>query len=339
MYGGATGHATPLAAGTGRAVPFAPMASLPKAPRRLLIVDREREAIAAWLLERRPALDVRTAERAELTPADLEWADAYLGFRPPPHLALDRVPWVHSTGAGVDAYLFRRPFPPDTLLTRTGEPFGAQIGEWCVARALAITQELFPLAELQRQHRWEQRYIRPLRSSRVLVIGTGEVGRGVAAAFAGVGCIVHGASRSGEGRAPFVTVRRVDHLGEALAEAEFVVLTLPLTEATWHLVDESLLARCHGAVLMNVGRGAVVDEAAIIPALESGHLRAAALDVFEEEPLPTASPLWDHPRVIIAPHVAGLTTVAGAGASFLEVCAALERGERPLLAVDLDRGY
>jgi len=315
------------------------MASLPDVPRRLLLVDREREATAAWLVARRPGLEVRTMERAEVTAADLAWAEAYLGFRPPPEIPLTGVGWVHSTGAGVDAYLFRRPFPPETLLTRTGEPFGAQIGEWCVARALAITQELLGLAELQRQRRWEQRYVRPLRGSRVLVVGTGEVGRGVAAAFAGVGCVVHGASRGGEGRAPFITVRRVDHLGEAMAEAEFVVLTLPLTEATWHLVNADVLARCRGAVLMNVGRGALVEEGAIIPALDAGHLQAAALDVFEQEPLPPASPLWSDPRVIIAPHVAGLTTVAGAGQSFLDACAALERGERPPLAVDPARGY
>lgn len=315
------------------------MVRLPAVPSRLLIVDREREAIAGVLRDRRPGLEVRTRERAEVTREDLDWAQAYMGFRPPPHLPLEGVGWVHCTGAGVDAYLFRRPFPAGTLLTRTDEPFGVQIGEWCVARALAFTQDLLVLADQQRRHHWEQRYIRPLRGSRVLVVGTGEVGRGVAAAFQGMGCPVRGASRSGEPRAPFLTVRRVDHLPDAVAEAEIVILTLPLTEATWHLVDAALLSRARGALLMNVGRGALLDESALLPALDAGQLRGAALDVFEQEPLPADSPLWDDPRIIIAPHVAGLTTVSGAADSFLAVCAALERGEIPALAVDIARGY
>jgi phosphoglycerate dehydrogenase-like enzyme len=239
----------------------------------------------------------------------------------------------------VDAYLFRRPFPASTLLTRTDEPFGAQIGEWCVARALAISQDLLPLAEAQQRRQWSQRYLRELRGTRVLIVGTGEVGRGVAAAFLGLGCEVHGASRTGAAVAPFASVVPVDRLASAMAEAGILVVALPLTEATWHLVNADILAACRGAILMNVGRGPLVDEAAILPALAAGSLRAAALDVFTEEPLPTTSPLWADSRVIISPHIAGITTVAGAGGSFLSTYQALQRGERPPLAVDIERGY
>jgi phosphoglycerate dehydrogenase-like enzyme len=118
-----------------------------------------------------------------------------------------------------------------------------------------------------------------------------------------------------------------------------VVLALPLTEATWHLLDAALLARCRGAILLNVGRGALVEESALPGALDAGHLRAAALDVFEVEPLPAGSPLWADPRVVLTPHSAGITTVAGAGESFLQVYRALARGEAPVLTVDQSRGY
>jgi phosphoglycerate dehydrogenase-like enzyme len=313
--------------------------TLPPPPARLLIVDRDREALATWINERRPALEIRTRDRAEVSQAELDWADSYMGFRPPPSLSLDGIGWVHCTGAGVDGFLFRRPFPDHALLTRNDEPFGDQIGEWCLARALAVTQELPALLEVQHHRRWVPRELALLRGSRVLVVGTGEVGRGVAAAFAALGCTLHGVSRSGEARAPFETVTRVDNVAESLVQANFIVLTLPLTEATFHLVDGPLLAHCQGAVLMNAGRGALVDEAAIIPALEAGHLRTAVLDVFEEEPLLEDSPLWRDPRILISPHIAGLTTVAGAGGSFLQVCSALERGERPALAIDTARGY
>lgn len=312
---------------------------LPPPPRRLLVVDRDRDLVAAWIAERLPGLEIRTAERGALVAADLEWADAYLGFRPPGHLELDPLAWVHCTGAGVDAYLFRRRFPPGTLLTRTNEPFGDQIGEWCLARALAVTQELLPLADAQRQRRWAPRHLRPLRGARVVVVGTGEVGRGVATAFAGAGCEVHGVSQRGHPVAPFVSVTAVARLADACEGATILVLALPLTEGTWHLVNGAVLGRGQGTILMNVGRGALVEEAALLPALDAGHLRAAALDVFEIEPLPPDSPLWTDPRVMISPHIAGITTVAGAGGSFLEAYRALARGERPPLAVDVSRGY
>lgn len=312
---------------------------LPPPPRRLLIVDRDRDALAAWIAARTTGIEIRTADRNTLTATELAWADAYTGFRPPPDADLDGVAWVHCTGAGVDAFLFRRRFPAGTLLTRTDEPFGAQIGEWAASRVLAVAQGIVPYREDQRARRWAPKEVRTVRGTRALVLGTGEVGRGVAAALIALGCQVHGISRSGAPCPPFASVLPVDALGDAVVQAQWIVLTLPLTEATWHLVDETILARCRGAVLLNAGRGALVDEAAILPALDAGHLSAAALDVFEVEPLPAGSPLWEDPRVLVSPHVAGLTTVAGAGASFLRVYQDLAAGRVPGLAVDPGRGY
>jgi glyoxylate/hydroxypyruvate reductase A len=100
-----------------------------------------------------------------------------------------------------------------------------------------------------------------------------------------------------------------------------------------------VLQRCRGAVLLNAGRGAVVDEQAIPEALDAGWLRAAALDVFVTEPLPTSSPLWSDPRVLVSPHISGLTTVDGAADGFLACAVSLERGEWPTWVVDRTRGY
>ena len=104
-------------------------------------------------------------------------------------------------------------------------------------------------------------------------------------------------------------------------------------------VSRELLSRCRGAVLLNAGRGAVVDEAALPEALDNGWLRGAALDVFEVEPLPDNSPLWTDSRVIISPHISGLTTPQGAIAGFLECLTAIERGATPRGVVDRERGY
>ena len=105
------------------------------------------------------------------------------------------------------------------------------------------------------------------------------------------------------------------------------------------MVDDDLLAHARGAWLVNVARGGLVDEEALVRALDSGRLGGACLDVFATEPLPPSSPLWTHPRVLVSPHVAGVTTVDGAAAGFLNALAALERGERPGGVVGIERGY
>jgi phosphoglycerate dehydrogenase-like enzyme len=121
--------------------------------------------------------------------------------------------------------------------------------------------------------------------------------------------------------------------------ADWLILALPLTEDSFHLFDRQRLSECSGAYLINVGRGAVIDEGALPAALDKGSLSGAALDVFEREPLPPDSPLWRHPGVTISPHCSGLTTVDGAGEGFLECLEAVERGETPKWAVRREEGY
>lgn len=139
--------------------------------------------------------------------------------------------------------------------------------------------------------------------------------------------------------APFAAVHRVDALADLVGDADWIVLVVPSTPETRGLVSRAVLARCRGAVLLNAGRGAVVDEAALPEALAQGWLRAAALDVFEREPLPADSPLWADPRVLVSPHISGLTTIEGAGSGFLECLGSLEAGLIPKWQVDRSAGY
>jgi phosphoglycerate dehydrogenase-like enzyme len=166
------------------------------------------------------------------------------------------------------------------------------------------------------------------------------VGSHVGRLFAALGCRVTGVSRTGRGDPEiFSSVHRTGDLATVAATAEWLILTLPLTPDTAGLVGETVLSACRGAVLLNAGRGAVVQEALLPRALAEGWLRGAALDVFEVEPLPERSPLWDDPRVMISPHVSGLTTLEGAANGFLECLETFERGEVPRWIVDRDRGY
>lgn len=313
--------------------------NLPPPPKTVVLTDFFRDQQLPLLRAARPHIEFRAVAHKDVTPADVAWAEAWIGFWAPPHVEVRGPKWIHGSGAGVDAWLFRRDFPEGVLLTRTNQKFGGMIGEYCVARALAERQQLFPLYEAQQRAHWERRTIPLIEGTRAVVIGTGEVGQGIAARFQALGVSVDGVSLGGKGVHPFARVFARRHLHEALAGAAWVILACPLTESTFRILGPDELRATGGAYLMNVGRGRLVDESAIIPALDRGELSGAALDVFDIEPLPVESPLWKHPKVVVSPHISGLTTVEGATAGFLHALEALERGERPDTAVDVVRGY
>jgi D-2-hydroxyacid dehydrogenase (NADP+) len=308
---------------------------------RILISHTLHEGLGEWIFARRPDLEIRAKAAGEITPADVAWAEVFVGFRPPP-----KAPewnrafrWIHCIGAGVDAFAFRTGLAPGVLLTRTSEDFGPQIGEYCLARSLAVTQRLRELAADQGSRVWNPRHPAELRKTRAVIIGTGTVGSAVARAYAGLGCSVDGISRSGRPAAPFHRVETLERFASLMADARWLILACPLTEDTLHLIDRRRMSECAGACLINVGRGPLVEEAALPEALDRGWLSAAALDVFEREPLPPESPLWTRPDVMISPHISGLTTIPGAGEGFLACLADLEAGRRPDVTVDPARGY
>jgi phosphoglycerate dehydrogenase-like enzyme len=310
------------------------------AVRRVVIGSTLQASIIAQLRAARPDLELRGAPYQQITADDLDWADAYVGFKRPQTEHMGRVAWVHCTGAGVDSWFTPMELDRSILLTRSSESFGPMIAEWALARALAVSQQLRELDQVQREHRWAPRELALLRGTTAVVVGTGDVGGHCARLFRAMGCRTIGISRSGRGSTEwFDECAPVSELATWVARADWLVLMLPLTEATRGLISRDVLSKARGAVLINAGRGAVVDEAAIPQALDAGWLRAAALDVFEREPLPADSPLWSDPRVIVSPHISGLTTVEGTVAGFLECLADIERGRIPKWVVDRDRQY
>jgi phosphoglycerate dehydrogenase-like enzyme len=312
---------------------------LPWFPKRVLVSDPLHEGLGQRLAESRPNLEIWERGIVDVTDADVEWADVFVGFRPPKHGNWRELPWVHCIGAGVDAWAFRTGLSPDTLLTRTSEDFGPQMGEYCLSRALAVTQRLRHLEAEQRVRSWKPKHPEQIRGTTALVVGTGTVGAGIARAFLGAGCVVNGLSRSGRQREPFGVVHSIGDFARGVCGARWLVLACPLTEETFHLLDRDRLAACGGAYLINVGRGMLLEEDALPEALDKQWLSGAALDVFEREPLPEDSPLWHRDDVTISPHISGLTTVPGAAAGFLEVLGDLEAGREPRLRVDLAKGY
>ena len=315
------------------------MIELPK-PHRVVIGARAHAELAQRLRFVRSDLEIRGSSTGNVTADDLAWADTYVGFMRPPLPTMGNVRWVHCTGAGVDAWLHPNELSRDILLTRTSESFGVYIAEWALSRGLAVKQQILDLAECQRRHEWAPREVGYVRGSRAVVVGTGDVGSHIARLFAALGAEVHGVSRSGRGDpSVFKVTSTVSELSTLARTADWLIVTVPLTSETRGLISRDVLSACRGAVLINAGRGATVDESAIPEALDKGWLAGAALDVFEVEPLPSASPLWDDRRVMISPHISGLTTPEGAVAGFLECLGEIERGQTPARAVDRDREY
>lgn len=319
---------------------------LPFAPRRIVIGATAHAAIKAFVTDRRPELEVRGAKFTDITSDDLAWGETYIGFKRPPAAAtMGAIRWVHCTGAGVDSWVAQPELDRNILLTRTPESFGPAIAEWAVSRILTFQQELLDVHRAQSERRWAHREVKVVRGTRALVVGTGDVGSAVATQLAALGVVVTGVSRTGAARAgtsassPFAAIHTVDRLASLVGDADWIVLTLPITPATRGLFSRDILTRCRNAVLLNAGRGAVVEESALTEALDKGWLRGAALDVFEVEPLPESSPLWNNARVMVSPHISGPTTTNGAGEGFLECLVELEAGRLPKWTVDRERGY
>jgi phosphoglycerate dehydrogenase-like enzyme len=167
------------------------------------------------------------------------------------------------------------------------------LGEWAMFGILALTKGLPRLEADKRAHRWAHYPVDEVRGTMVLVVGLGEIGTEVARLAEAFGMNV------------LSTRRNVGDLDALLPQADSVVITLPLTDETRGMFDRRRIALMKpGAILVNIGRGPVVEEDALIDALRSGRLRGAALDVFETEPLPRDSPLWDLDNVILSPHTA-----------------------------------
>lgn len=224
---------------------------------------------------------------------------------------LETVDWVHAAVAGVDAFPRDAYAAAGVALTNSSGIHGPAVGETVAAYLLAFRRRLHRHVANQQRREWDQPAwdeASTLAGDTVCVVGLGSLGRGIASTVGALECRVVGVRRSGEPVEGVSRVYRPDDLQEAVTDADFVALAVPLTEATRRLVDAAVLDAMHeDAYLVNVARGEVVDQPALIEALEAGAIAGAALDVFETEPLPEDSPLWGMDEVIISPHCAGFT--------------------------------
>jgi phosphoglycerate dehydrogenase-like enzyme/maleate cis-trans isomerase len=220
--------------------------------------------------------------------------------------AATRVRWVHVASAGVDPLLFPELRDSSVVVTNSRGVFDQAIAEFVLGAVLAFAKDLPATLALQREHTWRHRETRLVAGSTALVVGAGSIGRAAAGLLRAAGCRVVGIARATRDDPAFDRVAAVADFGSELPDADYVVVAAPLTEQTRGLVGAEAFKRMKPtAVLINVGRGPIVDEDALLAALDAGQVAGAVLDVFGEEPLPTGHPFWDHPRIIVSPHMCG----------------------------------
>lgn len=213
--------------------------------------------------------------------------------------------WLHTFSAGVDDAFFRTLIERGVRLSTSSGAHAAPIAHTIMLYLLALTRDLPGWLGDQATHRWNPRDVRDLQGLHLGVLGMGPIGTETARLGAAFGMRVTGVRRSPRGDEPCETVALGD-LDALLPTLDAVVVALPLTDETAGLIDARRLSLVKpGALFVNVGRGPIVDEPALVRALRSGRLGGAGLDVFAEEPLPKASPLWDLPNVIVTPHSSG----------------------------------
>ena len=257
--------------------------------------------------------------------------------------AADRLRWVHVATAGVDKLLFPELVASDVVVTNSRGVFDRPIAEYVLGLVLAAAKDLPRTLALQRDRTWRHRETARIDGQSVLVVGTGSIGRAIAALLTAVGTAVTGVGRLARtGDPDFGTVHSAADLARLLPEADFVVVAAPLTDETRGLFDGPAFIRMKpGAWLVNIGRGPIVVEPDLVAALEAGQLAGAALDVFVDEPLPADSPLWGMPNVIVSPHMSG--DFVGWHDALVELFVAnLERwrtGQPLLNVVDKSAGY
>lgn len=238
-------------------------------------------------------------------------------LRPEQFTLAYKLRWIHSPAAAVHQLMFPELISSDVILTNAREVHGPVVAEHVMALIFALAKRIPHAVRLQLQHVWGQRALweshpppREISGATLGLVGLGSIGREVARRASALGMRVIAVREHPEKGSPenVAQVYSSAQLDEMLSQSDYVVLAAPTTAATRGLINSQRLAAMKpDAHLINVGRGPLIDDSALIEALRGHKLAGAGLDVFDEEPLPADSPLWDLDNLLITPHTAGLT--------------------------------
>ncbi len=276
--------------------------------RKIHIYHPKPERLITAIEKKLPDREIVAWTKEEAFLAGIEEVEALIAFRPP------RGEWaravmlrlLQTTGAGVDAVLPASDLPSRVRVTNARGIHGEYMAEFALAMVLAFEKRIPTWLEEKAKHHWKYHSLGMLRDKRVSILGIGSIGKEVARVFRAMNMIVSGTRRGGEALQNVSLVVTPEKTKEIVCDADFVIVLLPLTPETRGFVnDEILEAMPKKAVLINLARGGIVDENALIKRLERGLLRGAAMDVFSQEPLSPNDPIWDAPNTIVTPHLSG----------------------------------
>ena len=278
-------------------------------PLEVLVYDAtEADRYAELIRAPRGRITVHVASTPDEALKHVATAEVLYAWKPPVDLyaKVERLRWLQSMGAGVD-WALQPELPRRVVVTRAPGVFGPWMAEYVLAWCLWVTQHVEAYREAQARREWIQH--RPperLASKTIAIVGLGDIGRTVAHAARQVGLRVIGVSRSGRPVSGVERVYRSRELSRALAVADFVVLVVPLNATTRGMIGAAALAAMRpSAWLINIGRGALIDESALVQALQRRTIAGAVLDVFTTEPLPPDHSLWPLDNAVITPHISG----------------------------------
>lgn len=282
-----------------------------------------------------------------VTQEDVDWAQVILGNVPAAMLhGSPALEWLQTNSAGVEAYIQPGVLAGDTLLTNATGAYGLAIAEHMLGMLLELFKKLELYRDAQKSGAWQsQGAVKAVYGSTVLVLGMGDIGGEFAARCKALGAKVIGVRRSPRPCPEYADeVHLLEDLDSLLPHADVVAVTLPGTDATRGLMSRERLAKMkEGAVLLNVGRGFIVDTEALCDALERGHLSGAGVDVTDPEPLPPTHRLWNIPTAVVTPHISGFyhlrETHERIVGIFLENLRRFQAGEPLRNLVDFATGY
>ena len=315
------------------------MSAANNAPNILISAAGEDAAWKEAMVARLPGAKIVTGDDNY----DPETIDYALFWKQPQGLikTLSNLKAIFSLGAGVDHVVSSPSLPADLPVIRLEDAGMAdQMVQYHLYAALHFMRDFDIYSDQQAKADWTQHPVARISKCRIGVMGLGALGAAVATALSSLGFGVSGWSRSMKAIDGITTFAGKETLGEFLGQSDILICLLPRTTETENVLNSTTLSFLpKGAAIINAARGAMINEADLLRALDTGHLRGAFLDVAVTEPLPESHPFWDHPKIRITPHIAAETRIEESVEQIAENIDRINRGETPRGLVNRETGY
>ena len=309
------------------------------------VLAQQQASIVHTLQSAMPGVELVFADSAEAVPRHAHFdvvITPTLPWLPDALAQLADYRWIHFLSAGVEK-IWEMDFDKSTVvMTKSSGVHGAPMSEYAIGAMLHFTKQFGRFHDQAKQAVWQRAWLDELTGKQLTVLGLGHIGQSLAQRAKAFEMTVVGTLKNMREVAQVDRVVSLENIGAELGRTDFLVCCLPLTEDTRALVDDALLIQLKpGAVLIDISRGGVVKGESVLKALDAGLLKGAALDVFEQQPLPAESPLWKRDDILITPHVSGTTPhyLERALSVFLDNYNAFVKGQSMVTLVDQAAGY